>query len=88
MLTPSYFPRFLLSFVVFGNLFLSHRYFTLPPRDSPILHVPSSQPFFASLDFLRITCGVVCFRLRVEHIWVETIKRTARLIDVLAICPR
>ena len=47
----------------------------------------SSYPtfFFASLDFPRITCGVVCFRLHAERTWVETIKCTARLIDVLAI---
>ena len=95
MLTPSYFLRFLLLLSPGTICCYCTGILHCPPRDSPIPHVLSTQafPHFLFLFLLPLVfrashAEVVCFRVRVGHIWVETIKHTARLDDVLAICSR
>lgn len=89
MLTPSYLPPFLLAFaVVFGNL-LHHIVSYITTQDSPTPPAPSSRPYFSLLP-LTICAShgdCVCFLLR-EHTRVEMFKPSARLNDVIAICPR
>jgi len=72
ILTPS--GLLLVLDVVLWEHFLSRWYLTLPPQDSPTSSAlsPRFSPIFLCfpLTYRASHTGIVCFRLRVEHIWV------------------
>lgn len=74
-------------FCVWEPLFYWTSILRYPVEDHPLrMGSPLSPSPVSFYSVLRAShAEMVCFRLLVEHIWVETVERTGRLMDVLAI---